>query len=105
MLIVGMSPEELTHVANYQKRFILFLTIFCLPLSPWFMNEQVARVNGAIARRTMASQTLELSAYLESKISATAGSEDTAVKYAETGSVMRCGTMCNKSNTVPSCVQ
>src|SRR6056300_1519428 len=55
------------------------------------MNEQVARVSGAIARRTMASQTLELSAYLESKISATAGSEDTAVKYAETGSVISVG--------------
>ena len=39
----------------------------------------------------MASQTLELSTYLESKISAAAGSEDSAVKYAETGSVISVG--------------
>ncbi len=39
----------------------------------------------------MASQTLELSTYLEAKISAAAGSEDTATQYAETGSVISVG--------------
>ena len=39
----------------------------------------------------MASQTLELSTYLESKIGALAGAEDTSVKYAETGSVISVG--------------
>ena len=38
----------------------------------------------------MASQTLELSTYLEAKISG-ASSEDTAAKYAETGSVISVG--------------
>jgi proton translocating ATP synthase F1 alpha subunit len=39
----------------------------------------------------MASQTLELSTYLESRISAAADAEDTSVKYAETGSVISVG--------------
>jgi F0F1-type ATP synthase alpha subunit len=39
----------------------------------------------------MASQTLELSTYLESKIGALAGSEDSEKKYAETGSVISVG--------------
>ncbi|KAL9186542.1 hypothetical protein ACHAXT_005780 [Thalassiosira profunda] len=52
---------------------------------------QVARATTSIAARSMASQTLELSTYLESKISAAAGSEDSAVKYAETGSVISVG--------------
>jgi len=40
--------------------------------------------------RSLSSQTLELSTYLESKISG-AGAEDTAAKYAETGSVISVG--------------
>lgn len=39
----------------------------------------------------MASQTLELSSFLESKIGAAAGEEDSAVKYAETGAVISVG--------------
>ena len=39
----------------------------------------------------MASQTLELSSYLEKKISAAAGAEDTTAKYAETGAVISVG--------------
>ena len=39
----------------------------------------------------MASQTLELSSFLESKIGAVAGAEDTTVQYAETGSVISVG--------------
>jgi F-type H+-transporting ATPase subunit alpha len=53
---------------------------------------QVARSTALLtSTRSMASQTLELTAYLESKISAAAGSEDSAVKYAETGSVISVG--------------
>eukprot|EP00957_Ditylum_brightwellii_P009953 750645-Ditylum_brightwellii.AAC.1 len=44
-----------------------------------------------IASRGMASQTLELSTYLEAKISASGGDEDSAVKFAETGSVISVG--------------
>merc|ERR1719188_320469 len=43
------------------------------------------------ASRQMSSQTLELSSFLESKISALSGSEDTTAKYAETGSVISVG--------------
>jgi F0F1-type ATP synthase alpha subunit len=39
----------------------------------------------------MASQTLELSTYLESKIGALAGAEDSEAKYAETGAVISVG--------------
>ena len=39
----------------------------------------------------MASQTLELSSFLESKIGAAAGGEDSSVKYAETGAVISVG--------------
>jgi proton translocating ATP synthase F1 alpha subunit len=39
----------------------------------------------------MASQTLELSSFLEAKIGAAAGAEDTSVQYAETGSVISVG--------------
>ena len=39
----------------------------------------------------MASQTLELSSFLESKIGAAAGAEDTSVQYAETGAVISVG--------------
>ncbi|KAL3917351.1 MAG: hypothetical protein SGARI_007736, partial [Bacillariaceae sp.] len=39
----------------------------------------------------MASQTLELSSFLEAKIGAAAGAEDSAVQYAETGSVISVG--------------
>lgn len=45
----------------------------------------------ATTTRSMASQTLELSTYLEKKISAAAGAEDTTAKYAETGSVISVG--------------
>merc|ERR1712226_199723 len=39
----------------------------------------------------MASQTLELSSYLESKLSSAVGAEDSAVQYAETGAVISVG--------------
>ena len=39
----------------------------------------------------MASQTLELSSFLEAKIGAAAGAEDSSVKYAETGAVISVG--------------
>ena len=44
-----------------------------------------------MAQRGMASQTLELSTYLEAKIGALAGAEDSEKKYAETGSVISVG--------------
>lgn len=43
------------------------------------------------ASRGMASQTLELSSFLEAKIGAAAGAEDSSVQYAETGSVISVG--------------
>merc|ERR1712038_2023530 len=45
----------------------------------------------SMTQRSMASQTLELSTYLEKKISAAAGAEDSTAKYAETGSVISVG--------------
>lgn len=45
----------------------------------------------ATTTRSMASQTLELSTYLEKKISAAAGAEDSTAKYAETGAVISVG--------------
>lgn len=54
---------------------------------------QVARTAAgalSIASRSMSSQTLELSTYLESKIRG-AFSEESAVQYAETGSVISVG--------------
>lgn len=44
-----------------------------------------------VASRGMASQTLELSSFLEEKIGNAAGTEDSAVKFAETGSVISVG--------------
>ena len=44
-----------------------------------------------IAKRSMASQTLELTTYLEDKIGALKGAEDSEKKYAETGSVISVG--------------
>merc|ERR1711865_656275 len=44
-----------------------------------------------VASRGMASQTLELSSFLEEKIGAAAGAEDSAVKFAQTGSVISVG--------------
>lgn len=52
---------------------------------------KVAHRSVASQVRGLASQTLELSTYLENKISAAAGAEDTAVKYAETGAVISVG--------------
>jgi len=43
------------------------------------------------ATRGMASQTLELSSFLEEKIGAAAGAEDSSVKFAETGAVISVG--------------
>merc|ERR1711935_813026 len=45
----------------------------------------------AASVRGMASQTLELSSFLEEKIGAAAGAEDSSVKFAETGSVISVG--------------
>merc|ERR1711935_404977 len=46
---------------------------------------------GTIQTRSLASQTLELSTYLEKRISADAGAEDVSTQYAETGAVMGVG--------------
>jgi len=51
----------------------------------------VPKVARHSAVRGMASQTLELTSYLEAKISAAAGAEDTTAKYAETGAVISVG--------------
>merc|ERR1719471_1315013 len=51
---------------------------------------QKAVTSRIIGSRSLSSQTLELSTYLESKISG-ASAEDTAAKYAETGSVISVG--------------
>jgi F-type H+-transporting ATPase subunit alpha len=52
--------------------------------------QTVRRLGPNVASRTFASQTLELTSYLESKIGGLAGSDDTK-KYAETGSVISVG--------------
>ena len=60
------------------------------PRSPLPRTQAARAAAAAAVRRSLASQTLELSAYLESKISG-AGAEDSAAKYAETGSVISVG--------------
>lgn len=54
-------------------------------------GSQISHRLGGIATRAMSSQTLELSTFLESKIGALSGSEDTSVQYTETGSVISVG--------------
>ena len=61
------------------------------PLLPLLSHPQAVRASAFGARRGLASQTLELSTYLEAKISAAAGAKDTSVKYAEIGSVISVG--------------
>jgi len=52
---------------------------------------KVARTAATIQTRSLASQTLELSTYLEKRISADAGAEDVSTQYAEMGNVISVG--------------
>ena len=60
------------------------------PRSPLPRAQAARAATAAAVRRSLASQTLELSAYLESKISG-AGAEDSATQYTETGAVISVG--------------